>query len=368
MRSAKLDLQSNLNGDDKDPLVSIVVPVFNAPVKALERCLLSLFNQSYSNVEFIIVDDGSDDECLTVEQRLVSGETRARIVKGGHKGVSHARNIGILEAQGEWVAFSDSDDELNPSFINQALQIALGENVDLVCGGVAHLFFGDSPTDGCDACDYCILDESRELMAAKFQMLGHAKYCFDSLPDFNGRGPVAKLYRADILETLRFEEDIPIGEDTLFNYRFIEKCKTMAIASNVWYWYYQYQGSAVHSIEVDPWERSIMGIMSICSLEDGQVPFISRCAFLTAQGIENFVRNSGLVGAKKTSVRLLTFAFDQGCFSEHCFEGYCLSPWLQVFMILCKKGFFTFAYLFWGLRTVVNDHLAGKVLIDKDTR
>lgn len=184
MRSAKLDIQSNLNGDEKDPLVSIVVPVFNAPVKALERCLLSLFHQSYSNVEFIIVDDGSDDECLTVEQRLVSGEARARIVKGGHKGVSHARNIGIREAQGEWVAFSDSDDELNPSFINQALQIALGENVDLVCGGVAHLFFGDSPTDGCDACDYCILDESCELMAAQLQMLGHVKYSFESLPGF----------------------------------------------------------------------------------------------------------------------------------------------------------------------------------------
>lgn len=367
MRSAKLDIQSNLNGDDKDPLVSIVVPVFNAPVKALERCLLSLFNQSYSNVEFIIVDDGSDDECLTVEQRLVSGEARARIVKGGHKGVSHARNIGIHEAQGEWVAFSDSDDELNPLFINQALQIALGENVDLVCGGVAHLFLGDSPNDGCDAGDYWILDESRELMAAKFQMLGNAKYCFDSLPDFNGRGPVAKLYRADLLEALRFEEDIPIGEDTLFNYRFIEKCKTMAIASNVWYWYYQYKGSAVHSIEVDPWERSITGIMSTCSLGDEQVPFISRCAFLTTQGIENFVRNSGLIGAKKSSVRLLSFASDQGCFSEHCFEGYCLSLWLQVFTILCKKGFFTFAYLFWGLRTVVKDHLAGKVLIDKDT-
>lgn len=173
MRSAKLDIQSNLNGDDKDPLVSIVVPVFNAPVKALERCLLSLFNQSYSNVEFIIVDDGSDDECLAVEQRLVSAEARARIVKGGHKGVSHARNIGIREAQGEWVAFSDSDDELNPLFINQALQIALGENVDLVCGGVASLYLDDSPTDGCDVLDYCVLDETRELMAAQLQMLGN---------------------------------------------------------------------------------------------------------------------------------------------------------------------------------------------------
>lgn len=366
MKNGNLKNLSPIFSNGTKPLVSIVVPVFNAPVKALERCLLSLFGQKYSNIEFIIVDDGSDDECLAVEQRLVSEEPRARIVKGGHKGVSHARNIGINEAKGEWLAFSDSDDELNPLFVNQALQIALGDNVDFVCGGVAPLFLGDSPTDGCDADDYCILDKPRELTAAKFQMLGAVKYRFESLPDFNGRGPVAKLYRADILEALRFDDDIPIGEDVLFNYRFIEKCKTIAIATNAWYWYYQYQGSAVHSIEVDPWERSIAGIMSACSLKDERVPFISRCVFLTAQGIENFVRFSGLFKAKDSSIRLLSFAYEQGCFSERCFEGYCPSPWLRAFTILCQKDFYSFAFLFWGLRTVVKDSLSGKALIDRE--
>ena len=348
------------------PLVSLIVPVYNTPVARLCRCVASLLGQDYRNMELIVVDDGSDGPCATALKELRGTDARIRMISGGHKGVSHARNVGIEASRGEWVAFSDADDVVEPCFLSDAVNVALAEGADFVCGFVEPLFKGDEPAAREGAGDYCVVDDSRCLTSAKMQMLGNVKYKYFAGPDYKGRGPVAKLYRKAAMDGLRFDESIAIGEDTLFNYRFIERCSAIVIVDRVWYWYYQYQGSAVHSVTVEPWEASIAGILACCAPGEDRTAFVSRCAFMTGQGIESLVSARGLHGGMDDGVALLAFAGEQGCFSSECYEGYELTRWLALYDRLCKKGRYRCAYLFWGFKKIVKSRLSRYDLIGEE--
>ena len=348
------------------PLVSLIVPVYNTPVARLCRCVASLLGQDYRNMELIVVDDGSDGPCATALKELRGTDARIRMISGGHKGVSHARNVGIEASRGEWVAFSDADDVVEPCFLSDAVNVALAEGADFVCGFVEPLFKGDEPAAREGAGDYCVVDDSRCLTSAKMQMLGPVKYKYFTGPDYKGRGPVAKLYNKAAIGSLRFEEDIAIGEDTLFNYRFIERCRSVAIVDRVWYWYYQYHGSAAHSVSVEPWKASIAGILACCAPGEDRTAFVSRCAYMTGQGIESLVSARGLHGGMDDGVALLAFAGEQGCFSSECYEGYELTRWLALYDRLCKKGRYRCAYLFWGFKKIVKSRLSRYDLIGEE--
>ena len=348
------------------PLVSLIVPVYNTPVARLRRCVASLLGQDYQNMELIVVDDGSDGACAAALQELRGADSRVKLISGGHKGVSHARNVGLDASRGEWVAFSDADDAVEPGFLSDALRVARAEDVDLVYGAVDWLFKGMEPALCEDAGEYCVVDDTRGLTSAKMQMLGHVKYKYFTWPDYKGRGPVAKLYNKAAIGSLRFEEDIAIGEDTLFNYRFIERCRSVAIVDRVWYWYYQYHGSAAHSVSVEPWKASIAGILACCVPGEDRTAFVSRCAYMTGQGIESLVSARGLLGGMDDGVALLAFAGEQGCFSVECYEGYELTRWLALYDRLCKKGRYRCAYLFWGFKKIVKSRLSRYDLIGEE--
>lgn len=346
------------------PLVSIVVPVYNTPEKPLRRCMASLLGQDYENIEVITVDDGSDGPCLSVLKDIAAHDGRLRLISGGHKGVSHARNVGMEASEGDWIAFSDADDEVVPSFISDAVRIAVSEQADLVCGSVVSLFQGEKPKAEPKDAAYFVVDEIRGLTSAKMQMLGHVKYkCFTG-PNYRGRGPVAKLYRKATIDSLRYEEGIAIGEDTLFNYRYIERCSAIVIVDAIWYWYYQYHGSAVHSVSIDPWLSSISGILASCAPDEDRRAFVSRCAFMTGQGIESLLSANGAFGGHHEGVSLLKFAGEQGCFSAECYKGYELSPWLKIYDWLCKRGWYNCAYSFWVVKKLAKDLLKNNELID----
>jgi glycosyltransferase involved in cell wall biosynthesis len=113
------------------PLVSIILPTFNR-AKYIERSIKSILNQTYTNFEFIIIDDGSTDN--TDEILSSFNEDRIKIIKGPHKGASAARNSGIQISKGDYLAFQDSDDEWMLNKLEEQLDIF--QNIDREVGVV----------------------------------------------------------------------------------------------------------------------------------------------------------------------------------------------------------------------------------------
>ena len=116
------------------PLVSIIVPVYQVE-KYLEKCLGSIIGQTYGNLEIILVDDGSTDHGPAICDRYQTEDSRIQVIHQANGGLSHARNVGLAAATGDFISFVDSDDWIEPQMID-ALMSALQETgADIaVCG------------------------------------------------------------------------------------------------------------------------------------------------------------------------------------------------------------------------------------------
>ena len=112
------------------PLISIIVPVYNTAV-FLENCINSLLNQTYCNLEIILVDDGSTDESLEICQKYEKNHSQIKCIHIDNHGVSYARNIGLSVARGEYIGFVDSDDWIEPNMYSTLYRGMVSNNVQL---------------------------------------------------------------------------------------------------------------------------------------------------------------------------------------------------------------------------------------------
>lgn len=113
------------------PLVSIIVPVYNGE-KTIERCLRSIQNQSYSNIEIIVVNDGSTDHTKRVIEKYAAADSRFRYIEKPNSGVSDSRNAGMKEARGEYFQFVDGDDWLVKQATEEFVKMAVAFECDMV--------------------------------------------------------------------------------------------------------------------------------------------------------------------------------------------------------------------------------------------
>ena len=124
-----------------NPLLSLVVPVYNvAPF--LERCLASLAAQNLDGMEIVFVDDGSTDACPAILARYAAQHSQMRVIRRDNGGLSAARNTGLDRIGGEYVAFVDSDDWIEPGYYRHLLDLARAQNLDLAHGNAMYHFEG----------------------------------------------------------------------------------------------------------------------------------------------------------------------------------------------------------------------------------
>ena len=133
------------------PLISVIVPVYRVE-EYLERCVKSILSQTYKNLEVILVDDGSPDQCPAICDACAEKDARVKVIHQENKGLSGARNAGIDAASGEYLAFVDSDDYVSPHFIEELYQLLQdtgcvlhlpgreSDGTALWTGGKSHLF------------------------------------------------------------------------------------------------------------------------------------------------------------------------------------------------------------------------------------
>ncbi len=187
------------------PLISVIVPVYNVE-KYLNQCVESIVNQTYRNLEIILVDDGSPDNCPQMCDDWAKKDAHIRVIHKENGGVSSARNAGLDVCKGEYIAFVDSDDWLE-SDMYETMVSQIKDNCLIVCEYTKSI---------CADADFVKKNETVYFKRTEFSALLS-----------NGRinSPFNKLYKQNQLNNIRFHKDISLGEDLLFNLEVLQSSK-----------------------------------------------------------------------------------------------------------------------------------------------
>lgn len=134
----KDDVVINSETNNRDKKLSVIVPLYNVE-KYLDECIASILLSSHSNLELILVDDGSTDNSLSICKEWQKRDNRIKVISEGHRGVSAARNRGIKESTGDWISFIDSDDYVNKLMFEKMIDAGVNHNCQIVrCGQEYH--------------------------------------------------------------------------------------------------------------------------------------------------------------------------------------------------------------------------------------
>lgn len=212
-------------------LVSIVVPMYNAE-KTIKLCLDSLINQTYNNIEIIVVDDGSKDNGKVIVESYE--DSRINFISIENHGVSYARNIGIKSSSGQYVVFCDSDDYVELTYIENLLTGIKETGSDLSICNYTYIKNGVS--------------EPKMLnLQGCFQIkeMPTVNWC-ELFGTYTINGPVCKIYKKEIINklNLEFSDEMNFGEDLLFNLRYLFACNSINI-SNLSEYYYVIQENSI---------------------------------------------------------------------------------------------------------------------------
>jgi glycosyltransferase involved in cell wall biosynthesis len=222
--------------------ISIIIPVFNTPEERFKECINSVINQTYRNIEVLVVDDGSDKRCATMIDEYCTKDDRIRVFHKENEGSAVARNIGVLNATGDYIMFVDSDDAIVEYCCQEATEI-LGKNQsDIIIGLVNRI----KDNEIIDISNYnrnnnstlIKIETKDELNALINHMLGLRSENYKFHNGYIADGPVAKVCKTEIAKQSLFSSESFWNDDTIWNLKLFAKCRNINITNNVWYIYH----------------------------------------------------------------------------------------------------------------------------------
>lgn len=224
------------------PEISVIIPVYNIE-KYITRCLESIISQTFPKWECILIDDGSKDNSLKICQQYADKDSRFVVIHQENSGVSVARNKGIENAHGNYIAFIDGDDTIEPDSFEVMYNTALNFNADIVQGKFN--FIGDKK-DGRNNIN---------------QFIPEGPYIIDSNTIFPWWFGMCwtRLYSIDLIRenNIKFPSEISLCEDTVFSYICLASSKKTYVINKKFYNYYSRSDSALGEINLQKLDERI---------------------------------------------------------------------------------------------------------------
>ena len=244
----------------KQPLVSIILPVYNAQ-SHLARCLSSICAQTYQNLEIIVLNDGSKDQSLPVCEEFRKKDSRIILVDKANSGVSDTRNLGLKLASGKYVQFVDSDDYIDPDFTQHLVEAAETHHADLViapykmvipAGATKPEQVLEKLEDNLGVMSVARPPEVREygfLPAGVYDKDTFALRLMDKPASYFYSVLWNKLYRRILLtgNDIQFTSELKWAEDLVFNMQYIQYAEVFVAIGTPGYSYVQNPQSICHT-------------------------------------------------------------------------------------------------------------------------
>lgn len=249
----------------QEPVISVIVPVYNVE-KYLNRCVQSIVDQTYKNLEIILVDDGSPDHCPQMCDAWAKKDSRIQVIHKKNGGVASARNMGIKNSRGKYFAFIDPDDFIEAEMYELMHSRIKKDDSDLCsCNMRTVLENGQANGTVADFPEATFI--GNDILCAYFS----EEHFLPSTCD--------KLYKAEIVKknNIFFSETLEIGEDFTFNYYFFKNSKRVSAISNCLYnYFYNRKNSASNKCSAK-WLLRWKNTKKIRDLERNNEPVYKMC-------------------------------------------------------------------------------------------
>lgn len=211
-------------------LISVIVPIYKVE-PYLDRCIRSIVEQTYKNLEIILVDDGSPDNCPAMCDAWTAKDSRIKVVHKENGGLSDARNAGLAVATGEYISFIDSDDYIAPEFVAELYEAMAQTEADIAECATAYV---DETGKVLRQRDTAPVTQMDKLEALRRLVLEDGIY----------QTVWNKLYRRTVIEGILFEKG-KHHEDDFWTYQIFDRIEKLAVVDRPMYYYLQRSGSII---------------------------------------------------------------------------------------------------------------------------